>query len=148
MKKFFIILSFILIGVIKNHAQQPEIFSKNGKAINGYDAVSFFTENKPVKGYDSFSYYWKDALWLFSSATNLKTFETNPEQYAPQYGGYCAYGTADGQGHKAPTQINTWTIVDNRLYFNYDNEVKQDWLKDRDSLIKKADENWVHLKSE
>jgi YHS domain-containing protein len=124
--------------------QHSEIFAPGGQAIKGYDAVAFFTERKPVVGNNGLSYSWKGAEWLFSSKENLESFSSDPEKYAPQYGGYCAYGTANG--HKAPTETDTWTIVDDKLYFNYSSKVKEMWLKDQKALIEKADKNWPSVK--
>ena len=64
--------------------------------------------------------------------------------YAPQFGGYCAYGTAGN--HKAPTLTETWTIINNKLYFNYNQSVKQKWISNQDSLIKQAEYHWITLK--
>ena len=89
-------------------------------------------------------YNWQGVNWFFASQSDLDSFKVNPEKYAPQYGGYCAYGTAEG--HKAPTETDTWTIVDGKLYFNFNKKVKQYWLKDQSSLIKKADAQWPGLK--
>jgi len=126
-------------------AQRAEIFSPGGKAIKGYDVVAFFKDMKPVMGLDSLAYTYKDARWLFSSRANLEAFKANPTQYMPQYGGYCAYGTADG--HKAPTETETWTIVNGKLYFNYNQNVKGMWMKDQPALIRKADAQWPMLKN-
>lgn len=144
MKSIFIAAAFLLFGAIVGHAQQSEIFAPEGKAIKGYDAVAFFKESKPVMGVDTLSYDWKGAHWLFSSAENRDAFKKTPEHYAPQYGGYCAYGAA--QGHKAPTQTDTWTIVNDKLYFNYNSNVKQSWVKNQQTLIEKADQNWPVLR--
>jgi YHS domain-containing protein len=124
-------------------AQKGEVFATSRGAISGYDAVSFFTEQKPVKGKKEFSIKWKDATWYFSSEENKKAFVSDPEKYAPQFGGYCAYGVS--QNHKSPTEIDTWTMVDGKLYFNYNNEVKQLWLKDQSNLIQLANKNWPTL---
>ena len=59
-----------------------------GVAIKGYDAVAYFTEGRAVKGKSKFSYNWSDAKWYFSSEENRDLFIEDPEQYAPQYGGY------------------------------------------------------------
>ena len=144
MKSLFIAAAFLLFGAVAVRAQQSEIFAPGGKAIKGYDAVAFFKESKPVKGADSLSYDWKGAHWLFSSAENRDAFKKSPEHYAPQYGGYCAYGTA--QGKKFPTQADTWTIVSDKLYFNYNSDVKQTWVKNQQAFIEKADQNWPALK--
>jgi YHS domain-containing protein len=144
MKQIVICLILVLLMACGRSNQHSEIFAPGGKAIKGYDAVAFFVAGKPVAGNDSWSYSWKGAEWLFSSKENLESFSSDPEKYAPQYGGYCAYGTANG--HKAPTETDTWTIVDNKLYFNYSSKVKEMWLKDQKALIEKADKNWPSVK--
>jgi YHS domain-containing protein len=143
MHKLFTTL-FVLSAFIGAQAQNSEIFVTNGKAIDGYDPVAFFKESKPVKGVDNLSYQWKGATWLFSSPANLQAFKANPVKFAPQYGGYCAYGTA--QGHKAPTEADTWTIVNDKLYLNYNLKIKATWTKDQQAFIKTADQKWPELK--
>lgn len=138
----FAILLLTVYGTI--HAQRAEIFSTDGKAIKGYDPVAFFNEGKAVVGNDTLAYSYKDAKWFFSSSKNREAFKANPDQYMPQYGGYCAYGTADG--HKAPTETDTWTIVDGKLYFNYNQKVKGLWTKDQPRLIQKANTQWPLIK--
>ena len=138
-----IIFIFFLLVTQGLYAQRSEIFQRNGLAIGGYDPVSFFTQGKAVKGEDSLFFVWKEAKWLFTSRKNLDTFSQNPGNYAPAYGGYCAYGMSDG--HKAPTEPDTWTIIENRLYFNYNRKVKEIWLKDTPGHIEKADANWPLL---
>ena len=71
-------------------------------------------------------------------------FKADPEKFAPQYGGYCAYGTA--KNHLSPTLTETWTVLDGKLYFNYNMEVKKLWTADQKAMIKMADENWPKLK--
>lgn len=144
MKKI-ILLTLILMNLHYSlKAQKSPVFISNGKAIKGFDPVAFFTESKAVKGIDSFIYQWNDATWSFSTLTNLNSFKLNPDKYAPQFGGYCAYGAAGN--HKAPTQIDTWTIKNNKLYFNYNQSVKQKWNSQQDSLIKQAEFHWITLK--
>jgi YHS domain-containing protein len=144
MKQAMTLAALILLCIMKVQAQKSEVFAPAGKAIKGYDPVAFFKAAKPVMGADSLSYSWKGADWNFSSQQNLDSFKTNPEKYAPQYGGYCAYGTS--AGHKAPTQTDTWTIVDGKLYFNYNGKVKEMWMKNQPALIEKANENWPAIK--
>jgi YHS domain-containing protein len=145
MKKIISLGVFILTLMAHVRAQKAEVYSPGGKAIKGYDPVAFFTDSKPVMGTDSLSYSWNGATWLFSSRQNLQRFKADPEKYAPQYGGYCAYGTS--QGHKAPTEIDTWTILNDKLYFNYNQKVKQMWVKDQPGYIQKADKQWPELKN-
>jgi len=144
MKKNLFALAFVLFSVASVRAQKEEVFAPGGKAINGYDAVAFFKQSKPVMGSDSLSYMYKDVKWLFATQADMDAFKASPERYAPQYGGYCAFGTA--QGHKAPTKPETWTIVNDKLYFNYSLKTKEGWIKDQQAMIEKADKNWVELK--
>jgi YHS domain-containing protein len=143
MNKFLLIFA-LTVSAFAARAQQSEIFAPDGKALRGYDVVAFFNEAKPVAGADSLTHAYMGAEWLFASRRNLEAFKANPEKYVPQYGGYCAYGTS--QGHKAPTEAETWTIVGDKLYFNYNMKVKSSWTKKQDELIDKADVQWPLIK--
>lgn len=147
MKKITLLTAIITFISVMATAQKAEVFSVDGKAIRGYDPVVFFTESKAVKGQDSLAFQWNNANWYFASRENLEKFKDRPEAYAPQYGGYCAYGASDGEGHKAPTETDTWTIVNGKLYFNYNKKVKELWTKKQSELIKKADANWLNIKN-
>jgi len=144
MKKIYLLLFAFIITNNCLLAQKSAIFTTNGIAIGGYDVVAFFTNSKPVPGVDTLAYNWNNAIWHFSTREHLIAFKTNPDKYAPQYGGYCAYGTAEG--HKAPTQVNTWTIVNGKLYFNYNKDVQKSWMPNKEKLIEKADANWILIK--
>jgi len=144
MKRLSIYLAFVLFTGLAAKAQKSEVYVDDGNAIHGFDAVAFFTEHKPVKGTASFAYVYKGANWLFSSQQNLEAFKRMPDSYAPQYGGYCAYGAA--QGHKAPTEADTWSIVNGKLYFNYNSSVKKKWVEDQAAMIMKANANWPGIK--
>lgn len=126
-------------------AQISPVFETSGIAVNGYDMVAFFTDSTPVKGNKYFSYQWKGVFWLFATKQHLNLFSEDPGKYAPQFGGYCAYGMSEG--HKAPTQVDTWTIIDGKLYFNYNKDVKELWNKHTAEKIQKAEENWPILKA-
>jgi YHS domain-containing protein len=135
---YFMLITFVSVGCREKNSAL-EVFKTDDGAINGYDPVSYHQE-KPVKGTEEHSYQWKDATWYFANEENLSLFKADPERYAPQYGGYCAYGMAEG--HKAPTQPDAWTIVGDKLYFNYNKDVLTQWRENRDEFIKKAEDNW------
>jgi YHS domain-containing protein len=139
-------ITFCVIALLSSsvRAQKSPIFAPDDKAIKGYDVVAFFTMHHPVKGVDSLAYDWQGVHWLFSTRSNLQAFQTNPAQFAPQYGGYCAYGAS--QGHKAPIDVETWTIVGNKLYFNYDSDVKEKWVKNEPAYIQDANQKWPDIK--
>ncbi|RRB03982.1 YHS domain-containing (seleno)protein [Larkinella rosea] len=141
---FFRLTAILLFVVTTTFAQKPAIFSKDDKAIGGYDPVGYFTEGKPVMGSSDFTWSWQGANWQFASEKNRTAFKAEPERFAPQYGGYCAFGMS--RGYKAPTEADAWTIVDNKLYFNYNQKVRTEWDKDRPGYIQKADKSWVEVK--
>ncbi|KEQ19497.1 hypothetical protein GZ78_06095 [Endozoicomonas numazuensis] len=113
------------------------------KAVSGYDPVAYFTEGKPVKGSDKFTTRYKEATWYFNSAEHKKLFLDNPEKYAPQYGGYCAWAVA--KGDTASADPHQWTIEDGKLYMNYNASIQKEWAKDKVNLIKDADNNWPNV---
>ena len=115
-------------------------FEKGGAAIDGYDPVAYFKENKPVKGSDSFTATHGGSTFRFSSAANRDAFVADPQKYAPQYGGFCAYAVANG--YKAKIEPDAFTIVDDKLYLNYDQSVQRRWRRDIPGYIRKGDRNW------
>jgi YHS domain-containing protein len=121
-------------------ARAGEFFEKDGVAMRGYDVVSYFTDKKPVRGAADMKFEYKGSTFHFSTQANRDTFAASPERYAPQYGGFCAFGTAGG--YKAATDPAAFTVVDDKLYLNYDKSVQQEWSADIPGFIAKADENW------
>ncbi|MCR9940406.1 YHS domain-containing (seleno)protein [Vibrio owensii] len=117
-----------------------------GKAIRGYDPVAYFTQSKPVKGDSDFTYRWNDAKWYFSSAENRDAFVKNPEKFAPQYGGYCAWAVS--KGYTAKIDPNAWNIHDGKLYLNYSKSVQASWQQDIPGNIASGDKNWPKLLAE
>ena len=121
-------------------AGEAPVFATDDGAIRGYDAVAYFTMGEPTRGSDQFTTSWQGATYKFASAANLALFKEEPEAYAPQYGGYCAYAVS--KGATAGTVPEAWTIVDGKLYLNYSLAVQQRWRKDVPGHIRAADRNW------
>jgi YHS domain-containing protein len=139
-----ILLGFSLVVSIHLFAQENEIYANEGVAVNGYDVVAYFKEARPVRGMAANSVTYKGVNWIFSTKENADLFEASPEKYEPQYGGYCAFGCS--RGYKAKTSPDAWTIVNGKLYLNYNTDVRGTWHKDRQEYIKKADANWLKIK--
>ena len=112
----------------------------NGLAIRGTDPVAYFTQGGPVAGRSEYAYTWNNATWQFASAENRDLFIANPDQYAPQYGGFCSWAVS--QGYTASIDPNAWRIVDGKLYLNYNQSVQRRWERDISGNIRKADANW------
>lgn len=114
------------------------IESSSDLAIRGTDPVAYFTEGKVVEGNSEYESEWQGATWRFSSAENQELFDSNPEAYAPQYGGYCA--KALSEGNVVSSDPEAWKIVDGKLYLNYSPQVQQQWVQDIEGNIALADE--------
>ena len=140
-----IITGMLLLTAWNLAAQQSAVFGSSGIAIKGYDAVAYFKALKPEKGSKQFSFTWNNADWLFSSQQNLDSFKLDPVKFAPQYGGYCAYGVSED--HKSPTDPEAWTISDGKLYLNYSLRIKELWRKEQAKRIADADVKWPLLMS-
>lgn len=140
-----LVIILLTLSVTYSSAQTSNYFSLDGVAIRGYDPVAYFKENTPVEGSKQFSYSWEGTEWHFKNQENLNAFKSNPEKYAPQFGGYCAYGVSED--HKSPTEPAAFTIINDKLYLNYNQQVKKLWMKDTKARIEKAESNWVELKN-
>ena len=115
--------------------------TSEGVAIAGYDAVAYHDLGEALKGHVTFSYFWNDAHWHFVSSENQQRFSQSPEDYAPQYGGYCASGV--GYGVTAKADPTAWHIESGKLYLFGSDEVKQIWIaKIPQGVDKQADANW------
>jgi YHS domain-containing protein len=136
----------LFISVLAFAQPVAEVFvNAQNTAIEGYDSVAYFTAGKPVKGSAEHSLQWNGATWHFSTAANKAAFEADPLRYAPQYGGFCAFGLS--RGYKAKIDPLAWSIVKGKLYLNYNDSVQKSWSKDAAGFIAKADAAWPTVKS-
>ncbi len=137
----FSLIALFSISIQAQNTKEAAVFSTKEGAIKGFDPVAYFIANQPIKGLKTISHQWHGANWHFASEANKKMFIDNPEKYAPQYGGYCAYGWA--QGYAVKIEPDAWAIEGGKLYLNYSKGVQKDWDKDRAGYIKKADANFI-----
>ena len=135
------VVAFVGVGQMAQ-AAEPFIYTQksNNYGAGGYDVVAYFTDNQPIKGKQEHQTEWQGAMWLFSSAENRDKFTADPEQYAPQYGGYCAWAMA--KGDLAKGNPKRWKIVDNKLYLNYNRTIQKLWERDIPGMIERGDAQW------
>ena len=122
------------------YASAGLVFEKEGVALCGYDPVAYFTQGRPVKGASQFQATHQGAVFHFASQAHRDAFVATPGKYAPQYGGYCAFGMANG--YKAATDPTSFTVSGGKLYLNYNRDVQKMWTADMSGFVKKADANW------
>jgi YHS domain-containing protein len=123
-------------------ADKPPVYTSvlSNKGLKGYDPVSYFADGAPAKGNKSIAYEWNGATWLFTSEEHRTLFKADPQKYAPQYGGYCAWAVS--QGYTASGDPQVWRIVDGKLYVNYNKKVGETWSEDPEGFIRLGDKNW------
>ena len=109
-------------------------------ALQGYDPVNYFEGSAPQKGDFTHAVHWNGATWLFTSDAHADQFKQNPAKYAPQFDGYCAF--AASRGYKAPGDALTGVVVKDKLYLNFNDQVKRMWSEDVPGNIKKGEEHW------
>jgi YHS domain-containing protein len=142
-KKILVLVMILIFGtglLLTGADKNPINVNKKGIAIKGYDPVAYFTKGDPVKGSAEYQHEWNSAIWYFSSAEHRDMFIAEPEKYAPQYGGYCAYAVS--QDETANIDPKSWKIVDGKLYLNLNKRIHRKWEKDIPGYIEKADKNW------
>ena len=141
----------LLIGVsltLAGTAESGQFYERHGVAINGYDPVAYFEEHRAVKGDPALTAVYKGSTFLFATPAHQAAFVRTPERFAPQFGGYCAYGVAEGV--KAAIDGTIWEVVEGRLYLNHDPQVQTKWKAGRATLFREAQANWpkVELSTE
>ena len=112
-------------------------------AVQGYDVVSYQTLKRPIRGTGHYTASHEGAIYVFASEENLNTFKANPEQYAPAFNGYCAFGVSVDKKFIADPEV--WRVVDGKLYLNLDSSIQDAWLKDVPGRIAQANAKWKKI---
>jgi YHS domain-containing protein len=137
------VLTLMIVSVgcaVTTAAWAGEYFEKDGAAIRGHDPVAYFKVGKPVQGSAEHRFEHKGSTFHFASKANRDAFAAAPERYAPQYGGYCAFGMSGG--YKAAIDPAAFTVREGKLYLNYNRDVQKQWSADIPGHVTKADRNW------
>lgn len=138
--------TFVVLGVsmatANAHAETSVNVTPDGVAIGGWDTVAYFTENRAVAGDPAISHRWDGATWYFSSSENRDLFAADPQAYAPQFGGWCAYALSQGRYAAEVDPETSWTVRDGELFLNWDEGVREKWMRDVDRGIETGRRNW------
>ncbi len=134
---FFVFLFFVFSIPLFS---QDRIFSYEGVALRGYDAVSYFTDPLPTKGASQISLFYMGTTWLFATEKHRIMFQNNPESYIPQYGGYCAETLSTG--FFSPVSGTSFYIEDRKLYLFLNEMTKKSWRLHSTASILSANKAW------
>jgi hypothetical protein len=142
----FLIIYSLVFSIVFSEAKkkEPAFVVINGLAIGGYDVVAYFSIGKPVKGSSKFELEWQSVKWRFSNAKNRDEFVKSPQNYIPEFGGYCAFSVS--QGYLAKGDPNAWAIHHGKLYLIYDKNVREEWIANKSRFIPLGEANWLGIK--
>jgi YHS domain-containing protein len=140
-----IVFFISLVTLAQNDTKRIAQFNLDNKvALQGYDPVSYFKQNKAVMGKSDFTASYMGVTYKFSSAANKDVFIKNPVGYEPQFGGWCAFAMGES-GEKVNVNPETFKIINGKLYLFYNaffNNTLKSWNKDEANLKVRADSNW------
>ncbi len=114
--------------------------NRDGVAIHGYDPVAYFDDLEAVPGEPGIETVWAGTRWRFSSERNRARFLDDPRRYAPQYGGFEAYGVALGKAYDVDPTV--FDVIDGKLYLHRNDRVRELWQRNPGGYIAEADAAW------
>lgn len=144
LKSLFIRLTIVTFLLVASTGTLTANQAVNSVAVNGYDLVSYFTASGPVRGSGLHTVEFAGDVYLFANEENQAKFQQNPAKYLPQYGGFCAYGVAIGKKFSVDPLV--YEIINGKLYFNLNNEIKAKWSQEKGKYIQDADRNWKQIR--
>ena len=115
-----------------------------GLGLKGFDPVAYFTDGKPARGQDNLTTTHNGLIWRFATAAHLAAFEKEPAKYLPVYGGFCAWGIAQGKLFDVDPATG-WMIADRKLYVFFNADILKLYQSDRVTLTARAEQNWPKL---
>ena len=125
-------------------AAADPVNAPQGIAVAGYDVVSYVSEDRAVRGDRQFAVPFQGVTYLFASAAHRATFIADPTRYLPAYGGYAAYGVANGR--MVPADPTIFAVIDGRIYLNDTREVHSQWLREPKLFISRANKMWPNVR--
>lgn len=144
MKRLPFLLGIISLCSLSLYTQEISTGRFNNLAIRGYDPVAYHLLGEPREGSKEYSLDWRGAEWRFISAEHRDLFRTDPQVYAPQFGGHCANGLSDG--HKVNGDPRQWRIIDGKLYLFFSERGRESWEGDVTEKLSRARETWERLR--
>jgi len=108
--------------------------------LKGADVVAYFVEGQFQQGNPAFKSTYEGVAFWFSSADHKAQFDQSPQQYLPQFGGYCANGLVYGIPWGG--DADTWKMIDGKLYI-FGGQGSQDaFLLDEKANVALAQKYW------
>ena len=143
-----IAVSILVLGMRSLHmapvswAWYGPVNAYSGVAMGGYDPVAYHVVKNSQKGSPENSFNWQGVNWHFTSLENKNKFAIDPDKFAPQFGGYCAFAVSSG--FTATSNAPFWSINNGKLNLFFDKGAKQKWLAQIEKkILLRAENNWA-----
>ena len=147
-------------GVVNASGTPPVLFDgydvmeywgkDGGRAVKGTSALNLTILGKDQNGTE------RVHTMLFSTANNMQTFFAAPDQYMPQFGGFCAWGIArenPPQWPWSPTSMGPpggvdaknrgWAVHNGKLYISIWASVMNDFLANATANVALGEARWT-----
>lgn len=111
--------------------------------LHGVDAVALTSIHDVAEGSAAHTVVVDGTAYYFASEQNARTFERDPDQYLPQYGGYCAFAVALGKKFDGDPRYAD--IVNGKLYLFVNEEIFHKYKEDARRILRKADRTWPSI---
>jgi YHS domain-containing protein len=150
MRTYLALFALLIVSAATTAQQLPAAADSfnldDGVAIEGYDPVAYFTEDRAVKGEERYAAEHEGVTYFFATAANREIFLDDPERYVPAYGGWC--GWAVSRGSLAGINPEAFVIHDGVLYLNFSQSINRRFQRSLEESIERAEANWPDLARE
>lgn len=140
-----LILLFSLATAALADDVRPVNTGEGGYAIKGMDAVAYFETGKPVEGDSRYTTEYEGVTYRFASAENRDRFVASPGDFAPSYGGYCAFGVL--MGEKVDVDPGQFRFEDGRLLLFFSAGTHSQWKRNRMTNLAAGDKVWSRIEN-
>jgi len=133
-----------LAAVRSVHAGPPQVsVNPKGVAIGGYDTTAYLRTGVPVEGAVDHVVMWRGVPWQFASAEDAASFREAPEDFAPQFGGFCTRAMSFGKVVNGDPTV--WRLHQGSLYLFAKPVGAKKFDEGPDAMIIKARRAWARL---
>lgn len=135
-------------GLVEREGAPPRALvniDERGLALEGYDPVAYFADQKPIKGDAAIERTYNGATYRFASKAHKDAFEKNPSAYVPAFGGFCGYAASINR--VSPVNPEIWQIVDGKLVLQHTPKAYELFNADAPGNFARASQNWPALMS-
>jgi len=113
--------------------------------LHGVDAVALTTLGAVAEGTAVYTVVEDGVAYYFASQKSADLFAADPDKYAPQYGGFCAYAVAKGKKFDGDPQFAD--IVDGKLYLFVNGAIFEKYKADSANILRDAEKMWPKIRS-